>query len=222
MAVETYSKSEEDVEQQMYKAMANKMQHDGTDVAAEAIAQTVKELFPLSPPEPTEEEEELAEKIAAYFMTVFQPSEDYVVRGALLRCQFGSHCRRLNLRRCHGVYILNKPLVSKQDCKGGAEGADINVTSFGICSCSGKSAEQIVHLKKEAPRYSNGSFTGETTDEIISGPPCIPDILDTWDNTHAETHIGEENEEALTTRSFLVCSYGGLIEIIRSGQEDDD
>ena len=47
MAVETYSKSEEDVEQQMYKAMANKMQHDGTDVAAEAIAQTVKELFRL-------------------------------------------------------------------------------------------------------------------------------------------------------------------------------
>ena len=101
MAVETYSKSEEDVEQQMYKAMANKMQHDGTDVAAEAIAQTVKELFPLSPPEPTEEEEELAEKIAAYFMTVFQPSEDYVVRGALLRLPRRTYPRQNTVRCGH-------------------------------------------------------------------------------------------------------------------------
>ena len=37
-----------------------------------------------------------------------------------------------------------------------------------------------------------------------------------------DAHIGPEGEEALITSSFLVCQYGGLIEIIRSGQEDDD
>ena len=36
------------------------------------------------------------------------------------------------------------------------------------------------------------------------------------------THIGKEGEPALTTRSFLVCKYNGLIEIVRSGQEDED
>ena len=77
-------------------------------------------------------------------------------------------------------------------------------------------------MEKEAPRNPDGSFTGEAASGTVTGTPCIPDIIEVWDDTHSETHIGKEGEEALTTRSFLVCSYGGLIEIIRSGQEDDE
>ena len=50
----------------------------------------------------------------------------------------------------------------------------------------------------------------------------MPVIVNVWDDTHDDTHIGKEGEPALTTRSFLVCKYNGLIEIVRSGQEDED
>lgn len=222
MAGEAYSGSEYDVEQQMYQAMASKMQSDGVDVTAEEIAQTIDEQSSTNPPEPSEKDEEIMAKMAAYQAEHYQPSEAYVVRGALLHCQYGSHCRRMNLPRCHGVYTTKKPIVFKRDCKGGTEGADINITTFGVCSCPGNPTGGSVCLEKEAPRNPDGSFTGEAASGTVTGTPCIPDIIDVWDGTHAETHIGKENEEALTTRSFLVCSYGGLIEIIRSGQEDDD
>ena len=76
--------------------------------------------------------------------------------------------------------------------------------------------------KRRPPRNPDGSFTGEAASGTVTGTPCIPNIVGVWEDTHAETHMGKEGEEALTTRSFLVCSYGGLIEIIRSGQEDSD
>ena len=48
MAGEAYSGSEYDVEQQMYQAMASKMQSDGVDVTAEEIAQTINEHMGLA------------------------------------------------------------------------------------------------------------------------------------------------------------------------------
>lgn len=54
MAGEAYSGSEYDVEQQMYQAMASKMQSDGVDVTAEEIAQTINEQSSPNPPEPSE------------------------------------------------------------------------------------------------------------------------------------------------------------------------
>ena len=77
-------------------------------------------------------------------------------------------------------------------------------------------------MLQQAAKNPEGSFIGDAASGTVTGTPCIPDIIDIWDDAHEETHIGKENEEAITTRSFLVCSYGGLIEIIRSGQEDSD
>jgi len=222
MASETYTQPEPDVEQQMYQAMAAQMQADGMDITAENIAQVVEEQSATNPPEPSEEDAAVMEQMAAYQAEHQEASEAYVVRGALLKCQFGSHCRRLNLPRCHGVYTLKKPIVFKRDCKGGMEGADINVTTFGVCTSPGNPTSASVCLKKEAPRNPDGSFTGDAASGTVTGAPCMPEIIGAWEDTHGETHIGEEDEEALTTRSFLVCAYGGLIEIIRSGQEDDE
>ena len=216
------TQSETEVEQQMYQAMAAQMQSEGMNVTAEEIAQTVEEQTSDNPPEPSEKDTEIMEQMAAYQAEHSQPTEAYVVRGALLHCQYGSHCRRMNLPLCHGVYTMKKPLVFKRDCKGGTEGADINIPTFGVCSCPGNPTGGSVCLEKEAPRNSDGSFTGEAASGTVTGTPCIPNIVGVWEDTHAETHIGKEGEEALTTRSFLVCSYGGLIEIIRSGQEDSD
>ena len=223
MADEIYTQSELDVEQQMYYAMSIKMQSDGLDVTAEDIAQTVEEQSSTNPPEPSEQDAAIMERMAAYQAEHQQSIDAYVVRGALLKCRYGSHCRRLNLPRCHGVYVLKHPIMFKKDCAGGTEGDDINVTTFGVCSSPSNPTGGCIRLVKEAPRNPDGTFKEDgVASGTVTGTPCIPEIVGEWENTHQDAHIGPEGEEALVTSSFLVCCYGGLIEIIRSGQEDSD
>ena len=52
----------------------------------------------------------------------------YLVRGALLKCDCGSHPRRLNLPMCHGFYTNNHPVIQEEDCEVG-----IHINHFGIC-----------------------------------------------------------------------------------------
>ena len=54
----------------------------------------------------------------------------YLVRGAELYCNCGTHKRRLNLPICHGVYTNGKPMMHEEDCE---VGDDKNIPSFGIC-----------------------------------------------------------------------------------------
>ena len=222
MADMTNMQTEHEVELQMYQAMAVKMQFDGLDVTAEEIAKTVEEQSLAEPPEPSDKEQEILDQMAAYQAEYQENRDAYVVRGALLKCRHGSHCRRMNLPQCHGVYTLKKPLVFKKDCKGGTEGAEYNITTFGVCSSPSNPTGGSEKKKKEAPRGPDGSFTGEEASGTVTGTPCIPQIIGEWEGTQMDAHIGPEGEEALITSSFLVCQYGGLIEIIRSGQEDSD
>lgn len=53
---------------------------------------------------------------------------EYLVRGALLECSCGSYPRRMNLPKCHGVYIGKNPMVNSGDHKSGD-----NIQSFGSC-----------------------------------------------------------------------------------------
>lgn len=209
--------SEEETQQKMYQAMAEKMQADGMDVTASEIEKLVEEQQADDPPAPSEKEEEIIEKMAEYQAEYDRQNPAYVVRGALLHCQYGSHCRRLNLPLCHGVYTLKKPIMFKKDCV-----VKDNIPSFGVCSSPDNPTSGSVSYAKEAPRNPDGSFTGEAASGTVTGTPCVPAIVNVWDDTHDDTHIGKEGEPALTTRSFLVCKYNGLIEIVRSGQEDED
>ena len=122
----------------------------------------------------------IRDRMAAYQAEHSQPTEAYVVRGALLHCQYGSHCRRMNLPLCHGVYTMKKPLVFKRDCKGGTEGADINIPTFGVCSCPGNPTGGSVCLEKEAPRNPDGSFTGEAASGTVTGTPVSYTHLDVY------------------------------------------
>ena len=222
MADMTNTQSEQEAAQQMYHAMAVKMQFDGLDVTAEEIAKTVEGQGLGESSESNDKEDAILEQMAAYQAEYQQNCDAYVVRGALLKCRYGSHCRRMNLPKCHGVYTLKKPLVFKKDCKGGTEGAEYSITTFGVCSSPSNRTGGSVCLKKEAPRGPDGSFTGKEASGTVTGTPCVPQIIGEWEGTHMDAHIGPEGEEALITSSFLVCQYGGLIEIIRSGQEDSD
>lgn len=127
--------------------------------------------------------------------------ERYVVRGAKMKCDYGSHKRKINLPTSHGSYVNNKPMMNKED-----RVEEKNITYFGICSGSCPS-EEIVHLIKE----EDGS--------TITGKKCCLKILDDWIKTKDNTKV--DGKPALTTKSELVCAHGGLITFDDDGQNEE-
>ena len=112
-----------------------------------------------------------------------------------------------------------------------------------VCvSCVGMA--EPVH-DKFTTRYTSAILTGtarEVTDDAekiilktedgqnVKGYPCTPCIVGTWKDVYESEKILRNNADAtsegdklsaLTQRSFLVCAYGGLIEPISSGQEEE-
>jgi hypothetical protein len=145
----------------------------------------------------------------------------YLVRGATLRCDCGSHARKLNLPLCHAVYVDGAPAVHERDCSVGDAG---NIPTFGVCNAAAIERTNTTEiLLKSEDGASN-----------IKGRPCTPVIVGgKWLNAHHHTliadncpgakYISPENRiyyPALTTDSFLVCGYSGLIEPVTSGQEE--
>ena len=96
----------------------------------------------------------------------------------------------------------------------------IHVPSFGICSCPTNPCTTKITLPREAHRNADGSFSGAPPSGVAVGAPCIPVIVQSWNNAHSRMLIGKKREPALLTNSTLICLYGGLIDIWRSGQED--
>lgn len=162
----------------------------------------------------------------------------YLVRGAELCCNCGTHKRRLNLPVCHGVYTNGQPMMHEEDCEAGD---DKNIPSFGIC----QSEENPVNkswLAKAGDKIK-GFFTGEEEEDEaekiilqtedgqnVKGYPCTPCIVGTWKDVYQAEKISRNGTKgisegdrlpALTQRSFLVCAYGGLIEPASSGQEEE-
>lgn len=137
---------------------------------------------------------------------------EYLVRGAMLYCDKGSHPRRLNLPKCHGVYFKGKPAVRKDDCV-----AEDNITYFGVCTSDSPpdKAEEVV--------LSGHVLKGESPDRVkdACGMKCSPDIIGEWRAVNKRANITGEFA-AVTTDSYLVCSCGGLIKAATSGQEYQD
>ena len=155
-------------------------------------------------------------------------ASEYVVRGALLKCEYGSHCRKLNLPKCHGVKIMSHPVMNDSDILAGlGDDSDkniINIPSFGICDGpnKGQIGEGTIDLKKDNPRnLETGEITGEAPDGIITGKRCNPNFTDNWQSSYGKTKIGNDGNYAITTNSFLVCKYGGTITVINSGQQNE-
>lgn len=216
----TTPQSEEEIGSLMYQAMADYMNEQGLDVSKEDIQKTVDEQFSEEPPAPSEKDEEIIAAMAEYQTEYLRQNPIYAVRGALLQCSGGSHCRRLNLPQSHGVYILNHAAMHAGDNVGGLEGPTFNITTFGVCSLLQGGAN--ITLMKEAPRNPDGTSTGAPAGGVVTGCPCLPVITAQWQDTHSDTKIGAEQLPALTTLSFLMCTCGGIIKILRSGQEDAD
>ena len=171
------------------------------------------------------DEEKIVEELAEVLEEML--SNEFLVRGALLRCRFGSHERKLNILKDHGVYVGDKPLAHKLD-----RVEFENVMSFGVCSSGSKYLKsKSVLLEKEIIDEK-----GNVKKENVRGAACIPCILGTWLDTKKKVRLVDNGEkdpldkekdgndatkgyEILTMNSFLVCRHGGLIEPIDSGQD---
>ena len=179
-------------------------------------------------PELSEEENKAAmEAIADHAELYGNVSDEYVVRGAVMRCRCGTHQRKLNLPLSHGAYYDEHPLIHALDCR---SGDDQNIPTLGICKTGtiGKYVPNLadITLQKEVlDEY--GLATGKTKG-ALKGPPCIPKIIGAWMSTHPETEIVANDSsidvryEAVVLHSFLTCKYGGMIEFRTSGQENTD
>lgn len=126
----------------------------------------------------------------------------YLVRGALLACDKGSHPRRLNMPKSHGMYVDGHPVAIENDC-----GKD-NIRYFGVCySDTPPQDAETVRLEGYVMEGS-----GDTA-EPVQGPKCCPDILEKWCSAYGQS---------VTSDSYLVCNCGGVISPITSGQEYHD
>lgn len=159
---------------------------------------------------------------------------EYLVRGALLRCRHGSHARRLNLLKDHAVYVRGCPMIHEFNCETADER---NISWFGVCKSPCPPTTDLICLKKDPPRDAFGNPVGEAGG-TVDGRKCEPFIVSyQWKDTYPKTRIidnGDLNprdraaaeadgsgqgEASVTTLSFLVCNWGGLIEPYTSGQE---
>lgn len=143
--------------------------------------------------------------------------ESLLVRGALLQCSCGTHCRRLNLPKSYGVYEEDKrhPVVLKKDC---VVGDEQNIAYFGVCNSAHKPNTDIICLKPYV--WPNGE---KSSSKNVTGNKCTPVILDSWFNpqekySYTDPETGKKYL-SLKTGSFLVCKYGGVIKVQTSGQE---
>ncbi|AKG37434.1 DUF4280 domain-containing protein [Paenibacillus durus] len=128
--------------------------------------------------------------------------EAYIVRGATMRCQYGTHARKINLPVSHGAYYKGKPLMNQGDYK------PENVPHFGICASPSNPSGETIYLVSEQ---------GET----IQGKPCLPVITACWNQTKADMLVGDQ--PALTSASYLICQHlpEGCIYFEKTGQEDE-
>ena len=155
-----------------------------------------------------------------------EDNPEYLIRGAPLRCRYGSHMRYLDMLEAHGVYLKDDPVMHRKDCKVGE-----NILPFGICTSPVHNLKKRDSFFAGAETDQEGNYLHAPDDRVITGFVCEPEITgDSWKNCKEETKIAQnatpETEgpaactcyEAITTASYLVCRHGGIIFPLGSGQ----
>ena len=119
--------------------------------------------------------DEAAAEFAKEMVTSALKPLEYLVRGAKLKCDCGSHTRQLDLRRCHGLHLCTIPMMHEKDCRTGE-----NILPFGVCS-------NPVRIQEGELNGENKEIyeTEENPQKNVKGFICQPKILS----------AGEEVEE---------------------------
>ncbi|WP_312442720.1 PAAR-like protein [Lacrimispora sp.] len=151
-------------------------------------------------------EKEVMELMAKHyaFYGQFQEENEYVTKGSILRCSGGNKMITFDILNDHGVEKAGSPLGICTDCK-----ANENIHTFGECkkpTPEGYPERPIVipTLKSKLPFIMH---------------KCIPILNGSWSKTKSsKVKIWDESVgkyvDAITTGDFLVCLYGGIIEVV--------
>jgi hypothetical protein len=151
-------------------------------------------------------EKEVMELMAKHyaFYGQFQEENEYITRGSILRCSGGNKMNTFDILNDHGVEKAGSPLGICTDCK-----ANENIHTFGECkkpTPEGYPERPIVipTLKSKLPFIMH---------------KCIPILNGSWSKTKSsKVKIWNESVgkyvDAITTGDFLVCLYGGIIEVV--------
>ena len=152
--------------------------------------------------------------------------EQYVVRGATLKCTCGSHERKLDMLKDHAVYVEGFPMVHELDKE-----LEENIKYFGVCS-SGSPLLNSESVKLVKISYDE---EGNEIKQTVKGTKCQPYIIGNWRDTKENVRIVDNGDKdgfdkfrdpedenkgyrSVTTKSFLICRHGGIIEPLDSGQ----
>ena len=134
----------------------------------------------------------------------------YIVRGARMVCDHGTHIRQIDMPAGHGSYIREKPMLHGEDNK---VGLDANIPPFGACSSpNNNNIDIVIH---DAENIIPGE-NGEMPSMPVGGKLCAPVFGGKWCDVHEDTLV--DGIPALTTNSTLVCTCGGVIFFIDNGQ----
>ena len=153
--------------------------------------------------------------------------KEYVVRGAPLMCNCGTHSRHLDMLESHGIYVNRKAVALEEDYNEG-----VNISYFGHCKSPITDLTETISLRMRRNVNTDGVGLSEYDGSIYVGVKCVPSLHTPWENTHDTTCIAEDGEEgmeadectykkAVTTASYLSCRQGGIIYPLSSGQQDE-
>lgn len=139
----------------------------------------------------------------------------YVVRGATIYCSCGSHMRKLDLPVSHGSFIRDKAMMNKADCK---VGIDKNIPPFGACMSEKKDGIDIkIEDAKDLVPFTDENGNPIQVSMPIEGKLCEPMLSTEWLDPQEDTLV--DGKAAITVKSTITCSYGGIIGFIDAGQE---
>lgn len=139
----------------------------------------------------------------------------YVVRGATIYCSCGSHMRKLDLPVSHGSFIRDKAMMNKADCK---VGIDKNIPPFGVCMSEKKAGIDIkIEDAKDLVPFTDENGNPIQVSMPIEGKLCEPMLSTEWLDPQEDTLV--DGKAAITVKSTITCSYGGIIGFIDAGQE---
>lgn len=129
---------------------------------------------------------------------------EYVKKGSIISCTYGSSLSLIDSLRDHGVYYDDdgSPVLICTDCK-----AEENIYSFGICLCPKEKYKPLPERIQVTVKDGATSY--------ITGEKCVPVLNIIWNQSTTSAMIKEGTySPALTTAGTLSCIYGGIIKVL--------
>lgn len=131
-------------------------------------------------------------------------ADEYIVRGAKMKCSCGSNTRKINLPVSHGSYVKSEECKTEKTILNADDKTEENISYFGVCPLHGKEDDKIDVIDDKGKLITNEK-------------KCHPELA-VWEDTKIDYLV--DGKPALTTKSKMYTNCGGIITFETSGQED--